>query len=202
MSSPARQVKLRQGSQVRDPGLSAAAAMVAEPAALTEFEGALMSELQRRQPCSAYQLKTVFQGSPSLSWSGSAGAVYPAVRRLTDQGLIVAEPVAADRRGALRLSPTPAGEAAATDWVCDAQRAADGGFDPFRTRIALIDALPAERRTAFLAALKAALQARVAWLDVFAEGEDAVGRARAGIDRAQQVYRLAWIADWRARSGA
>ena len=195
------QVKLRQGPPVRDPGLSAAAAAVAEPARLTEFEGALISELQRRQPRSAYQLKALFQGSPSLSFSGSAGAVYPAVRRLTEQGLIRAEAVDADGRGAHRLTLTEAGEAAATDWICDAERASDSGFDPFRTRIGLIEGLPADRRAAFLQALEAALQRRIAWLDAFMVEQDEVGRARAGIDRAQQLYRLAWIADWRARSG-
>jgi DNA-binding PadR family transcriptional regulator len=168
-----------------------------EDSRLTEFEGALLTELQRRQPCTAYQLRAAFQSSPSMSWSGSAGAVYPAVRRLQAEGLIRSVATADDARGARALSLTVAGEAAAADWICDARRAADSGFDPFRTRITLLDGLSPERREAFLDDLTATLHARIAWLDDYMTGQDAVSRARAAIDRAQQEHRLAWIAERR-----
>lgn len=186
------QVKLRKGAVVRDPGLTAEAA--AASARLTEFEGALLSELRRTGPCTAYQLRSGFQNSPSRSWSGSAGAVYPAVRRLQAQGLISSEPAEGDPRGARSLRLTATGEAAVLDWICDPERASDSGFDPFRTRVTLLDTLPRNRREAFLDALRAAIQARIAWLEAFTEGKDEISRGRVAIDLAQQQARLDWIA--------
>jgi DNA-binding PadR family transcriptional regulator len=168
---------------------------------LTEFEGALVTELGRRQPCTAYQLRRLFMTSPSRSWSGSAGAVYPAVRRLTEAGLISGEAAGVNRRGGANLQLTSDGERARRAWITDAERAADSGFDPFRTRATLLDTVPAGERAAFADALTAKLQARIEWLERFAAEEDAVSQARAAIDIAQQRYRLAWLADWRKDQG-
>lgn len=162
-------------------------------AGLTEFEGALLAEIARLQPCTAYQLRRTFLTSPSRSWSGSAGAVYPAVRRLTGAGLIAAELAEGDTRGGSRLSLTQAGERARVQWVCDPERAVDSGFDPFRTRATLLESVPAAEREAFLGVLRRQLRARIAWLDRFAADEDAVNQARAAMDAAQQRFRLAWL---------
>ena len=161
---------------------------------LSEFEGCLIAELGRLQPCTAYQLRRSFLASPSQSWSGSAGAVSPAVRRLAADGLIRSETDTANRRGGARLSLTDTGESTRRAWISDAARAADSGFDPFRTRVTLLDSLPADQRAAFIEALREGLERRIAGLEQFVVGKDPVTQARAGIDMAQQRFRLEWLA--------
>ena len=49
---------------------------------LTELEGAILSEIYHRGQKTAFQVRRAFAASHSLEWKGSAGAVYPAVKRL------------------------------------------------------------------------------------------------------------------------
>ena len=57
---------------------------------LTELEGAILSEIQHRGQKTAFQVRRAFAVSFSLEWKGSAGAVYPAVKRLEQRGFIQA----------------------------------------------------------------------------------------------------------------
>ena len=101
---------------------------------------------------SAYAVRQVFLVSQSDEWSGSAGAVYPAIARLRKARLIAAV-AQKDGRGTKALSPTDAGIVAHDDWLCDVARAAGPGSDPFRTRAPSWAKLPAARRRALIAAL-------------------------------------------------
>ena len=101
---------------------------------------------------SAYAVRQVFLVSQSDEWSGSAGAVYPAIARLRKAKLVAAA-TQKDGRGTKSLSPTDAGVAAHDDWLCDVARAAGPGSDPFRTRAPSWPKLPAARRRALIAAL-------------------------------------------------
>jgi len=58
--------------------------------------------------CTAYRVRQVFLASRSTEWSGSAGAVYPAVNRLQVEGLIGETPEQ-DGRGTKTYRLTPAG---------------------------------------------------------------------------------------------
>jgi len=114
---------------------------------LTELEGAILGVLRRAPKVSAYAVRQVFLNSRSEEWSGSAGAVYPAIARLTQAKLLV--PLAqGDGRGTTSYALSAKGRSVHDDWLCDVSRAAGPGTDPFRTRAGLwLELSPARRRT-------------------------------------------------------
>lgn len=120
---------------------------------MTELEGAILGVLRRGGAMSAYAVRQVFLVSQSDEWSGSAGAVYPAIARLQKAKLVAAAAQKADGRGTKALTPTRAGLAAHDDWLCDVVRAAGPGSDPFRTRAPSWSKLPAAQRRTLIAAL-------------------------------------------------
>ena len=166
--------------------------MTSSTATLTELEGAVLSEIYHRGNRTAFQVQRAFQRSPSTEWSGSAGAVYPAIRRLIEGGLIVATPMAGGRK-AQALEVTSAGLSALTSWACDARRAAGVGLDPFRLRSGIWRTLPnAERRVA-LDAVAAEIRQDLARQG--ADEADTVERTRDELAVRLQRTRLDWIAD-------
>jgi len=83
----------------------------------TTLEYALLG-LIREKPRSGYELRKVFVETAMAGYSGSPGAIYPALRRLEADGLIVgtARPGGPGRPGReFRL--TPAGEAVLQKWL-------------------------------------------------------------------------------------
>lgn len=109
---------------------------------LTELEGAALAIIKRRGPCTAYVVKEAFRTSPSEFWSGSAGAVYPLMKRLEARKLISSKADKSDGRARREFSVTRPGDAALTEWLTDAARASSLGFDPLRTRLFFSDLLP------------------------------------------------------------
>lgn len=120
---------------------------------LTELEGAILAEIHNGGHETAFQVRRAFANSLSLEWKGSAGAVYPAVKRLRARGLIAASP-AHDNRGAHRLRLSPSGKAALRDWACDAKLATSVGVDPFRLRAGVWTSLDPKRRKRLFASLR------------------------------------------------
>jgi DNA-binding PadR family transcriptional regulator len=53
---------------------------------LTDLEGAVLADVATRGTATSYAVAQTFSQSPSEYWSGSAGAVYPLVKRLTATG--------------------------------------------------------------------------------------------------------------------
>jgi DNA-binding PadR family transcriptional regulator len=120
---------------------------------LSELEGAILTEIGHRGNDTSFKVRRAFERSPSSSWSGSAGAVYPAIKRLIASGLIDAQATGSGR-GTRMLSVTPKGRAALQDWCVDPIAACALGADPFRLRAGLWAAMPAEaRRQVYLAML-------------------------------------------------
>lgn len=128
----------------------------------------------------------------SLEWRGSAGAVYPAIRRLTDRGLIDAAQTGSGRRTSL-LSLTLDGVTALEDWICDANRAASVGLDPFRLRAGMWAKLSAGRRDQAVLALRCALETEIATMQDYMLTLDAVERPRIELAVSLQVSRLEWL---------
>ena len=120
-----------------------------EERSLTELEGAALGVILRDGPCTSYALKEVFRASLSDFWSGSAGAIYPLVRRLEKRGLVISELTSTGRRARRDYRITPAGRRAFQHWLTDAEKAAGMGFDPLRTRLVFFDQLSPEARTGF-----------------------------------------------------
>jgi DNA-binding PadR family transcriptional regulator len=160
---------------------------------LTELEGAALSVIERLKACTPYQVRQAFLTSPSTEWSGSAGAVYPAIRRLKAAGLLAAKP-AKDARRTVHYRLSALGVAALAGWLCDVGRATGLGLDPFRTRAPLWGGLPTREAVAFRRQLIRALKAERAALRNKLAAPDEPDRAAMELCLALQDMRLAWLA--------
>lgn len=159
---------------------------------LSELEGAVLSEIRDRGRKTAFQVRSAFKASPSVEWSGSAGAIYPAIRRLQTAGLIGSEPMPGGRQ-AMALHVTPAGEAALDAWTCDAERASGVGLDPFRLRSGIWLAMEADARGEALAGVADAIRASLARHEADLAKADPVERSRMLLAMRLQRVRLDWI---------
>jgi len=159
---------------------------------LTELEGSILSELHHRGRQTAFQVRRSFSTSPSTEWRGSAGAVYPAIKRLERDGLIEGA-ATGDRRASRLLSITAAGLAAMTEWACDPARACSVGIDPFRMRAGIWMGLDAARRAKVVAAVRRELAASVEALKTYRRHGDAIERASVELSLRQQRARLEWL---------
>ena len=158
---------------------------------LTELEGAVLTEIAHRGNHTSFQVRRAFELSPSSSWSGSAGAVYPAIARLERAGLIDAK--AGDSlRGTRYLSLTEAGHAALERWFTDTAAACTIGADPFRLRAGLWSTLTPARRRTVLEQMAAAVQGEMAKLED-RDDLDPVESIGNDLARAQQQMRLTWL---------
>lgn len=160
---------------------------------LTELEGAVLSEIHHRGQQTAFQVRRAFQTSASIEWSGSAGAVYPAIRRLTEAGLLEATAITTGRKGS-RLLLTAAGLTAMETWIADATRATSVGLDPFRLRAGIWDTLAPAARDEALARLKLSVAKDLARLHEQLPTLDPVEGARVEWAILLQEMRLAWLA--------
>jgi DNA-binding PadR family transcriptional regulator len=159
---------------------------------LTELEGAILSEIHHRGAETAFKVRKAFLSSPSLEWSGSSGAVYPAIRRLTAQGLVRGKTQDSARKGST-LSLTADGVARLNAWICDLDRAAGLGLDPFRLRSGLWEQLPAVERADGLVALLAVVEQAILDLESYKAGLDRVERRRVELSISLQHLRVAWL---------
>jgi DNA-binding PadR family transcriptional regulator len=162
------------------------------PLTLTELEGAILSEIHHRGAETAFKVRKAFLSSPSLEWSGSSGAVYPAIRRLSAQGLIRGEAQNSARKGS-SLSLTADGVAALDSWIGDLDRATGLGLDPFRLRSGLWDELPEKVRSEKLAGLLIVLKRGITDLEAYGAGLDRVERRRVDLSISQQKARAVWV---------
>jgi DNA-binding PadR family transcriptional regulator len=104
---------------------------------------ALLGLLQQR-PSSGYDLRKMFATTPLGSFSDSPGAIYPALRRLEQDGLIrsrVEESAGLRRKRTFGL--TPRGLSALKDWLQRAVVRNDvvRGLDELMLRFAFMDAV-------------------------------------------------------------
>ena len=160
---------------------------------LTELEGAILSAVGRGDQITPYRLRQAFLLSPSLEWSGSAGAVYPAMRRLKKAGLLSAT-AGGDKRGTEYYRVTPAGQRALLGWASDVRRAASAGIDPFRSRAPQWLLLQPAQRGPILRDLEKAVLARCEALRCKMATVEAPERAQAWLELELQLARLRWIA--------
>ncbi len=159
---------------------------------LTEVEGAILSEIAHRENTTAFRVRRAFELSPSIEWSGSSGAIYPAIRRLRGRGLIAGEETT-DRRATVRLSLTAAGHSAMLAWACDEDRASSVGIDPFRLRAGIWQQMGSRDRTLVLRRTADAIRRNVAFLEEYRDGLDPVEAARIELSLAVQALRLDYV---------
>jgi len=196
------------GTLSMSPGREVKSGPAARPrGTLTELEGCVLGIAWSRGPCTAYVARKVFLDSPSPYWSGSAGAVYPLLARLEGRGFVRAQAHSAGRRASRRFAITPRGRRMLERWLGPPLPAWIFGIpmDPLRTRMGFLGALPARRRTLFLAAAE-----RHARVHLEAARNELAG-TRTGGDLFDQLVsrgavgsleaRLAWLSGARRRLG-
>lgn len=159
---------------------------------LTELEGAVLSEIHHRGRNTAFQVRRSLQLSPATDWSGSGGAIYPAIRRLSAAGLIAMETLPSARK-TIRLSLTPQGIDILNAWIMDVGRATGIGLDPFRVRAGLWTQLPRKQQRAMLNALRGTLALQIEDLQTALPSLDSIERRRADLMLATQRLRFEWV---------
>lgn len=119
---------------------------------LSRLEHAVLGLVWRGQPCTAYSVRQQFKASPSSHFSGSAGAVYPALQRLQRWGLLSAESTQRGTRNSYSYAVTDAGIAALRAWLNGPLPDEDVSysFDPLRTRVYYLALLGAAERLRFV----------------------------------------------------
>lgn len=163
---------------------------------LSELEGAILSEIEHRGRQTTFQVRRAFAESVSLEWKGSAGGVYPAVRRLEQDGLILASDPAGGRK-ARTLSLTQMGREALSAWACDPSAGTSVGADPFRLRSGIWLLLPEDEKEALFAALIDEITRQVVQLESLLSEVDPVEPVRLALALDLQRSRLAFIRKWR-----
>jgi DNA-binding PadR family transcriptional regulator len=131
--------------------ISPAAAEEDGPAhVITELDHTILAIVGRDGPMSAYDVRKVFAGSLTPSWSASTGSVYPSIRRLVQAGLILSsQPAGGRNRTTLTLSPL--GSARVRDWLMGITvEVAAATPDPVRTRLYFLSLLGPAARTVML----------------------------------------------------
>lgn len=168
---------------------------------LTELEGAILAELHTRGRDTAFQVRRAFATSLAIEWKGSAGSVYPAVKRLEQRGLVAAT-AAQGGRGTRLLSLTDSGRAALLAWACDAKLATSVGLDPFRLRSNLWAELDAQRRREVFAALRAEIAASFPLFEESLEKTVPSEKIRVTLAIQVQRQRLRALEEWEAGGAA
>jgi len=106
------------------------------------------------EPCTAYTIHKEFIESPSMFFSGSAGAIYPAVERLERQKLVKGERAGTKAKPSSVYYLTALGRQEYSRWFTDPLRAVDAGFDPLRNRVSMLESFPTRLRQAIFSDLQ------------------------------------------------
>lgn len=139
----------------------------------------------------SYGVRRAFLDSPSSFWSASAGAIYPALKRMEEAGLVVSTDASRGKRPAKSLRLSESGKTSMFEWVKNVSTAIGPGFDPFRLRAPVWTRLEPEERKALKAELEAGVVDRIRAIDALDPGHpDALRHA---LERVQQETRLEWI---------
>lgn len=117
-----------------------------------------------RQPCSGYTVMKDFQSSSSTYFSGSAGAIYPLMRRLEEDGLTKVERSKAGSRTRRVYTITEKGRQALEAWLSSPIPDDEVAFlvDLLRTRVLFFERLSKQQRRKFVKDCREQLRARIA----------------------------------------
>ena len=167
-----------------------------------------MGVVRRDGPCTAYAIRQNFRESRSPRWSGSAGAIYPLVRRLGTRSLLRSTPNARGHRAQRDFCITRNGTAALKRWLRTSIAQCDATLihDPIRTRMLFLSALSREEALTFVSdSLEALRQAlRQVQLDCRENpvGNDPFAHFAARNALLVARARVKWLAEVRAQLGA
>ncbi len=140
---------------------------------LTELEAVILGVVARDGPVTSYAIAQEFADSPTSRWSGSAGAIYPAMSRLHKRGLVADEAGKRGRRQHKTYTVTTTGKAELRAWIRPPFPDGVGGAteDPIRSRLLFLSLLSPTARQAFLESALERVQAELSRVDeMLAEG--------------------------------
>lgn len=168
---------------------------------LTQFEHILIG-LVAGSPQSGYELKRFFADTPAIVYEPSSGALYPALRRLAERGLLRSElATSSGKREQRRYFATEAGREAHHRWlrqpIDPATVGRDLGMHLMRFVMAERELTP-EETLAYLADLGDALKAFIADMEAFVQNTPLRGRHPAlALDHGLAAHRasLQWVQD-------
>lgn len=127
--------------------------------------------LIHQKPSSGYDLRKIFTDTPMAGYSDSPGAIYPALRRLEERGLVQGSIVAGSGlRQRKVLTITPAGMAELKKWLTGpiVQTDVANHLNELMLRFAFLDGAAGEPATLrFLQSFEAELKLYVATLNGF-----------------------------------
>lgn len=146
-------------------------------APLSELEAVVLGLIWQDGPCTPYAVRQVFLRTPSPQWSGSAGAIYPAVQRLEARGYIRSEAHAQGRRKSRLYRASPKGLAALKKWLVNSQQDWVVGVppDPMRTRYRFLGLLPPAHSRAIVSKWRKHMEHHIAAVE-----EDLAKRKKTG----------------------
>ncbi len=130
---------------------------------LTELEGCTLGLIWEKGPCTPYAVRKVYQASPNPHWSGSAGAIYPLVRRLEEKGLARSKEAYTGERRRVLYNVTDEGLRALRSWLGPDVPPWSVAIpvDPLRTRIRFLGALNPSERVVFLENVQQELRTQI-----------------------------------------
>ncbi len=171
-------------------------------ATVTELEAVTLGCVATMGPCTAYKVRRQFQRSPSARFSGSAGAIYPLLKRLEKRGLVAARQADTGKRPASEYAITRSGRAALRGWLrASLDPQAIAADDPLRTRMMFLGQLEPAARLEWIDAAEKAVRSQDTLISEFeAVLPDTLGVELAN-DNARRLNRarLRWLKEARER---
>jgi DNA-binding PadR family transcriptional regulator len=161
---------------------------------LTELEQTVLGIVGLFEPCSGYRVRKCFTDSPSPHWSGSAGAIYPVLRRIVQKRLVrIREDNSTGRRADL-YSLTPSGREEIRAWLAPPLSEEIGfDMDPLRNQVRLLGLLTKTQQRRFVR------EARRALANVEAKAVEQHKKSEAGNDPYRTVVCLGALRSVRSR---
>ncbi len=167
----------------------------------TDLELTVLGNVWKKKSCTAYAIMREFSSSPSSYYRGSAGAIYPLVRRLEKRSLLKATAGKRGRRHHVTYALTETGLEALRAWLTPPlpEAAAAITFDPLRTRTYFLAALAPDQRRAFAAHAKEELEKQLAIVEAEVDryremGDDLSSLAMKGAVHVIHA-RIAWMTE-------
>lgn len=170
-----------------------------KPRELTELEQCVLGVIWRDGPMTAYEVAATFSTSLSPYWSGSAGAIYPLVKRLQRRGFLGATHRAWNGKRRTLLNATPAGVKLLQAWLTPPLDPAVGApsFDPVRTRLYFVEVLPRAQRALFFDEAERAVRTQLADVRRQRKEDADAGRKSEALGQLGAMYelqaRLRWL---------
>lgn len=171
---------------------------------MTELEYSVLGIVWQSGPLTAYEIAKPFAQSPSTYWSGSAGAIYPLVKRLEEKGLLASEIAKWNSRKKRTFTITAEGLKVLREWLTP-PFAADVGavsFDPVRTRVSFLGVLPAKQRERFLDDAERVIREQLEAMEELHANETEVFEKLARLGGVHELRaRLRWLSEVRRELG-